>query len=202
MIGIYGFSAVGFQTRRGYDVLQDLDRRVEATKQAMQFAYDLGASVVINQVGQIPAEPTGPRWDLLIQVLTDLGRFGQRTGAMLAVETGAEDAETLLRLIEALPDGSVGINLDPGNLIVNGYSASEAARMLGKHVLHVHAKDGVRDLPQGVDSKHSWDAVPQTFQRFWEYWKSTNIEATLRSKDSMPINRSWKLARQCNTCAV
>ncbi|MCA9122317.1 MAG: sugar phosphate isomerase/epimerase [Planctomycetaceae bacterium] len=141
--------AVGFQTRRGYDVLQDLDRRVEATKQAMQFAYDLGASVVINQVGQIPAEPTGPRWDLLIQVLTDLGRFGQRTGAMLAVETGAEDAETLLRLIEALPDGSVGINLDPGNLIVNGYSASEAARMLGKHVLHVHAKDGVRDLAQG-----------------------------------------------------
>ena len=72
--------AVGFQTRRGYNVLEDLDQRVEATKQAMQFAYDLGASVIINQVGQIPTEPGGPSWELLVQVLTDLGRFGPRAG--------------------------------------------------------------------------------------------------------------------------
>lgn len=141
--------AVGFQTRRGYDVLEDLDRRVEATKQAMQFAYDLGASVVINQVGKIPAEPNDPQWDLLVQVLTDIGRFGLRVGATLAIETGTEDAETLQRLLDVLPDGSIGINLDPGNLIVNGFSASAAARRLGQHVLHVHAKDGVRDLAQG-----------------------------------------------------
>lgn len=141
--------AVGFQTRRGYDVLEDLDRRVEATKQAMQFAYDLGASVVINQVGQIPTEPGGAKWDLLMQVLTDLGRHGQRVGAMLAAETGAEDATTLRQLLDALPQGSIGVNLDPGNLIVNGFSASDAARQLGAHVMHVHAKDGVRDLAQG-----------------------------------------------------
>lgn len=141
--------AVGFQTRRGYDVLDDLDRRVEATKQAMQFAYDLGAAVVINQVGQIPAEPNDPQWDLLVQVLTDIGRFGLRVGATLAVETGTEDAETLQRLLDVLPDGSIGINLDPGNLIINGFSATAAAKRLGQHVIHVHAKDGVRDLAQG-----------------------------------------------------
>lgn len=141
--------AVGFQTRRGYNVMDDLDRRVEATKQAMQFAYDLGASVVINQVGQIPTEPSGPQWDLLIQVLTDLGRFGQRCGALLAIETGAEDGETLRRLLEDLPMGSVGVNFDPGNLIVNGFSASEAIKLLGRDVVHVHVKDAVRDLAQG-----------------------------------------------------
>ena len=141
--------AVGFQTRRGYNVLEDLDQRVEATKRAMQFAYDLGSSVVINQIGQIPTEPTGPQWDLLLQVLTDLGRFGQRVGATLAVETGAESADTLLQLIDALPIGSIGVNLDPGNLIINDYSASEAAKKLSEHVVHVHAKDAVRDLAQG-----------------------------------------------------
>ncbi|MEX0820329.1 MAG: sugar phosphate isomerase/epimerase family protein [Pirellulaceae bacterium] len=141
--------AVGFQTRRGYNVLDDLDRRVEATKEAMQFAYDLGASVVINQVGRIPDEPVGPEWDLLVQVLTDIGRFGQRVGATLAVETGSEDAAKLRQLLDALPAGSIGVNLDPGNLIVNGFSASEAAKRLGEHVIHVHAKDGVRDLAQG-----------------------------------------------------
>jgi sugar phosphate isomerase/epimerase len=141
--------AIGFQTRRGYDVLDELDRRVEATKQAMQFAYDLGAPAVINQVGNIPTDPNDPKWDLLVQVLTDIGRFGQRVGATLAVETGAEDPETLRQLLDALPDGSIGINLDPGNLIVNGFSATAGAKRLGAHVIHVHAKDGVRDLAQG-----------------------------------------------------
>lgn len=141
--------AVGFPTRRGYNVREDLDRRVEATKEALQFAYELGAPVVINQVGRIPAESSGPEWELLIQVLTDLGRHGQRIGALLAAETGAEDAESLLRLINALPPGSIAVNLNPGNLIVNNFSASEAAAKLGGHILHVHAKDGVRDLAQG-----------------------------------------------------
>lgn len=141
--------AIGFQTRRGYNVAQDLDQRVEATKEAMRLANSLGANVVVNQIGRIPAEASGPEWDLLVQVLTDLGRFGQRVGALLAAETGAEDPASLLRLLEALPDGSIVVNLDPGNLIVNGFSASEATRDLGQYVFHVHAKDGVRDLAQG-----------------------------------------------------
>ena len=97
--------AVGFPTRRGYDVVDDLDRRVDATKQALQFAYDLGASVVINHAGEIPTEPGDPKWDCLVQALTDIGRFGQRVGATLAVETGAEDPQTLHQLLDALPDG-------------------------------------------------------------------------------------------------
>jgi sugar phosphate isomerase/epimerase len=35
-------SAVSFLTRRGYDTLEELDRRVIATKAAMDFAYSLG----------------------------------------------------------------------------------------------------------------------------------------------------------------
>ncbi len=141
--------AVRYQTRRGYNVLEDLDRRVEGTKQAMQMAYDLGASVLVNQIGRVPPESEGLEWDLLVESLADLGRHGQRVGALLAAKTGSEDAEDLRRLIDALPPGSMGVDLDPGNLIINGFSASEAARALGEHVLHVHARDGVRDLAQG-----------------------------------------------------
>ena len=42
--------AVGFRTRRGYHVAEDLDARVAATKRAMKLAYDLGAELVTNQV--------------------------------------------------------------------------------------------------------------------------------------------------------
>lgn len=141
--------AISFRTRNGYDVSQDIDRRVSATKEALQFAYKLGAPVVINQVGRVPAESSGPQWDQLVQVLADIGRFGQHVGAWLAAETGTEEGADLARLIAALPPGSLGVNLDPGNLVINGYSVAAAIEALGPHIMHVHAKDGVRDLAQG-----------------------------------------------------
>lgn len=142
-------SAASFPTRRGYDVLEDLDRRIEATKRGLQLAYDLGTNVLINNIGRIPADEASPQWAALTQALADIGRCGQRVGATLCAETGSESGEDLLRLINALPGGSLGVNLDPGNLIVNGHSPLEATTALARHVLHVHAKDGVRDLAQG-----------------------------------------------------
>jgi sugar phosphate isomerase/epimerase len=142
-------SAVAFPTRRGYDVLDDLDRRIEATKRAMQFAYDIGANVVVNSIGTVPADAESPSWQTLTQSLSDIGRFGQRVGATLCAETGGESGADLLRLFNALPDGSLGVNFDPGNLIVNGHSPYDMATLLGRHILHVHAKDGVRDTAKG-----------------------------------------------------
>lgn len=141
--------AAAFPTRRGYDVLEDLDRRVDATKRNLQLAYDLGANVLINSVGRVPADDTAPSWTTLTQSLADIGRFGQRVGATLCAETGSKSGEDLLRLIRALPEGSLGVNLDPGNLIVNGHSPLDSATILGRYVMHMHAKDGVRDLAQG-----------------------------------------------------
>ena len=64
----------------------------------------------------------------------------------MAAQTGTEDGADLARLIAALPAGGIGADLDPGNLIINGFSPLEAVSALGEHILHVHAHDGVRDL--------------------------------------------------------
>ena len=141
--------AIGFRTRRGYDFAEDLDRRIDATKDAMKMAFELGAPVVVNAIGRVPEGTESREWNRLLESLSDLGKHGQHIGATLAAETGTESGAELKRLIEALPLGSLGVNFDPGNLIVNGFSASEAVRELGQYVLHVHAKDGVRDLAQG-----------------------------------------------------
>lgn len=139
-------AAVAFRTRRGYETPDELDRRVDATKKALSLAWELGAGVVVNHVGEIPEKPEGPEWELLLQVLTDLGRHGQRFGATLAAETGSADPEHLLSLIKALPEGSLAVNLNPGMLVAHGHSAAEPTRSLGPHILHVHATDGTRDL--------------------------------------------------------
>lgn len=141
--------AVAYPTRRGYDVEEDLERRIEGTMAAMRMAHSLGARVVINQVGRVPSEASGRNWDLLVEAVSDLGRYGERSGALLAAETGSESGEDLARLLQAVPAGTVGVNFDPGNLIINGFSASAALEVLAPHVLHVHAKDGVRDLAIG-----------------------------------------------------
>ncbi len=142
-------ASVTFQTRRGYHIEDDLERRITATKQAMDFAYALGCNVVTNQVGMIPAEEQDPALDILRSALTDIGRYGQRCGVFLAARTGGEPAEALRRLIDALPEGSLAVDFDPGNLIVNGFSASQALPILVRDIVHVHARDGVRDLARG-----------------------------------------------------
>jgi sugar phosphate isomerase/epimerase len=142
-------AAIGFRTRRGYDVTDDLERRVEATKAAMNLAHDLGASWVVNQVGRVPEKPEGPRWQTLVEVLTDLGNYGQRAGATLAAETGSESGDDLGRLLAALPGGVIGVCFNPGRLIINGFSPLDALASLGSSVCYVHTQDGVRDLAQG-----------------------------------------------------
>jgi sugar phosphate isomerase/epimerase len=139
-------SALTFYTRRGYDVLDDLEPRLEATRRALSLAYELGAGVVVNQIGRVPADENAPAYGTLVQALSDLGRHGQRVGALLAAETGTDSGAALAQLIARLPPGSIGVDLNPANLIVQGHSPSEAARALAQHVLHVHATDATRDL--------------------------------------------------------
>lgn len=155
-------AAVRFPTRRGYDILQDLDRRIEATKEAMRFAYSLGTNSVINAVGRVPewnesadssegeecpAPPAG--LDQLLSSLGDLAHFGQHVGAMLACETGTEPVATLAGLLDRLTEKTIGIAFNPANLIVNGYYDEDAIGIVSDRTLTVAARDASRDLARG-----------------------------------------------------
>ena len=142
-------SAVAFRTRRGYSVLDDLEARLDATRRAMKLAYDLGSSVLVNHVGRVPPEADTAARSTLVQALADLGRHGQRVGAMLAAETGTESGADLAALIASLPPGSIGVDFNPAGLILNGHSPRDAIGPLAPHVLHLHATDATRDLALG-----------------------------------------------------
>jgi sugar phosphate isomerase/epimerase len=149
--------AVAFPTRGGYGDPERLEGRIAATKSAMELARALGASVVLNHIGDIPPEPRAveadkkddtkpkedPRWKLLIEVLGDLGDWGHRVGAVLAAEAGRSSPRDLLRLIEALPEGALACHLVTGSLVVHGYDPVEAVELLSTHIAHVHATDAV-----------------------------------------------------------
>ncbi|HWA97172.1 MAG TPA: sugar phosphate isomerase/epimerase family protein, partial [Pirellulales bacterium] len=135
-----------FRTRRGYHVADGLDRRVEATRQAMEFAHALGAPIVTNHVGAVPADEAAPEWKLLADVLTDLALYSQRSGTVLCALTGTESGASLGKLLERLPKGLIGVTLDPGNLILSGFEPLEIVEAVGTEIRHVYADDAARDI--------------------------------------------------------
>ena len=85
----------------------------------------------------------------MLAVLTDIANHSNKAGAILAAKTGSEPGADLARLLRALPEGLIGVDLDPGQLIVNGFSGVDAVSELGEFVQHVTVNDAVRDLARG-----------------------------------------------------
>jgi sugar phosphate isomerase/epimerase len=136
-------SAVTFRTRGGYADTDRLEGRIVATKQALDLAHAFGARVVLNHVGDIPPEPDGPQWQLLVDVLTDIGLWGQRVGATLCAEVGRASPADLARLIASVPEAGLSCDLVTGAAIVHGHDPVAAVEVLGPHIESVHATDAV-----------------------------------------------------------
>jgi sugar phosphate isomerase/epimerase len=138
-------SAVAFPTRRGYDAADDLERRVLATQEAMRFAADLRCGVVINRIGRVAEKADDPSFQRLIESLTALGAYGERIGVRLAAQTADASPRDIDRVIAALPENSIGVDMYPSGLIAGGHSPAEAIELLGRQVVHIHACDAVSD---------------------------------------------------------
>ncbi len=136
-------SGIAFPTRGGYGDPERLEGRISATKAALKLAYDLGAGLVFNHVGEIPASPESPEWKLLVDVLADIGSWSQHVGGRLCAEAGRAAPADLARLIAALPEGSLACDIVTGSLLVHGQDPAEAVATLGTHVAAVHATDAV-----------------------------------------------------------
>ncbi|HZT81321.1 MAG TPA: sugar phosphate isomerase/epimerase family protein [Gemmataceae bacterium] len=137
-------TALGCPLRRGLDSAEDQQPRIEHVRKVMSLSYDLGPRVVVVQAGPVPEKDDDPRADRLIEALTDLGRHGDRVGAVLALETGLEDGATLRKFLDRFDTGSLAANLDPGNLLLHGFNPYESARALAGKVAHADAKDARR----------------------------------------------------------
>ena len=186
-------AAVAFPTRRGYDDPAELERRVMATHAAMKFAGELGADVLINRVGRVPENTEEPAFSRFVEALTAIGAYGDRVGARLAAQTADESPANLRRLIEALPEHTIGIDLHPGELILAGHSPHEALEVLGPHVIHVHASDAVRDFGSGrarqVEIGRGTADLPELLGRLTEFdyrgWVTIDARDTPEANDEI-----------------
>jgi sugar phosphate isomerase/epimerase len=129
----------------GFQVASENKARIEDSKRVMDLALELGCRVVTTHIGVVPADRAHPRYAVLARACETLGAFGEKVGAVFAIETGPEPAVVLRAFLDDLgiPRG-LGVNFDPANLaMVIAEDIPAAVAALGPRIVHTHAKDGI-----------------------------------------------------------
>ncbi len=127
----------------GFEIKEDNEERISKTKEIIDLAVEFSTNVVTTHIGVIPEDKSNPRYEVLLDALTECGLYAKSKGVTLAIETGPEKATTLLAFLEDTK-GGVGVNLDPANFtMVTGQDAVEAVYILKDYIVHTHAKDGI-----------------------------------------------------------
>ena len=127
------------------------EKRLEELFAGSDFAEKIEVTDMITHVGFLPENPNDPDYIGVICSLRKLALHMKEKRQYFLFETGQETPITLLRAIEDIGTGNLGINFDTANLIMYGKANSvDAAGIFGKYVRNVHCKDGV--FP--VDGKH------------------------------------------------
>lgn len=117
--------------------------RIDALRQASDFAYQLGIKQLQTHCGFIPEDPTDPKYPGTVEAIRTVARHCQANGQLFLMETGQETPTTMSRMLKDADMPNLGVGLDTANLILYGKANPvDAVDILGPHIHAVHAKDG------------------------------------------------------------
>lgn len=163
-------SALNCPLRRGLDVDENLQPRIEYVREVMQLAFDLGPRRVVVQLPKVP-EDAAPRALTAREALTALGSFGDRVGTVLALEAGLDPGDKVRDYLTSFDTGSLLVNFDPANFLLHGFDPLTSLTALAGKVAHTHARDartatasgGAREVPVGAGDVE-WMAYVATLE--------------------------------------
>ncbi len=132
--------------------------RLVKTKAIIDKAVLLNSPVLTTHIGVI--DPQSDNYPAMVAAMKESGEYALAKGVTMAIETGPEPGKVLKQFLADVDCAGVGINLDPANLaMVCRDDPAATTRMLGKAIVHTHAKDGVSLQP--VDPKKVYDAFAE-----------------------------------------
>lgn len=164
-------SALNVPLRRGLDVPDGLQPRIDHVRKVMQFAFDLGARRVVVPCPKLPDDAAGPRAQLMRESLLALGTYGDRVGCLAALEIGLDPAQKVKEYLAGFDVGSLKVVFDPANFILHGHDPLANLMPLEGLVTHVHARDarfagvsrGIQEVALGAGDV-DWMALTATLQ--------------------------------------
>ncbi len=117
--------------------------RIDALRQASDFAKLVGIGQVQTHCGFIPENPTDPLYQGVAEAIRAVAQHCHDNGQNFLMETGQETPTTMARAIRDVNMPNLGVGLDTANLILYGKANPvDAVDILGPHVRSIHAKDG------------------------------------------------------------
>ena len=115
---------------------------LQAATKGAQIAHSLGLDLVSFHAGYLPHDAADPERATLVRRLGELVDVFAAQGVRVALETGQEQAATLLEILNELERPTLGVNFDSANMLLYGMGDPlDALRMLAPHVFQVHIKD-------------------------------------------------------------
>jgi L-ribulose-5-phosphate 3-epimerase len=117
--------------------------RIDALRQASDFAALLDVGQVQTHCGFIPEDPANPLYPQAVEAIRTVAQHCLANGQYFLMETGQETPTTMARMIRDVALPNLGVGLDTANLILYGKANPvDAVDILGPHVRSIHAKDG------------------------------------------------------------
>ncbi len=117
--------------------------RTQELKHGADVATWLGTKDMATHVGFLPPNPKDPNYRGTVDALKEITEYALARDVFFNFETGQETPMVLLRCIQDVGTGNLGVNLDPANLLLYGNANPvDALDIFGKYVRGVHAKDG------------------------------------------------------------
>ena len=117
--------------------------RIDALRQASDFAHQLGIKQVQTHCGFIPEDPADSKYPGTVEAIRTVAQHCQSNGQSFLMETGQETPTTMARMLRDVGMPNLGVGLDTANLILYGKANPvDAVDILGPHIRAVHAKDG------------------------------------------------------------
>jgi L-ribulose-5-phosphate 3-epimerase len=164
-------AALNVPVRRGLDVAEDLQPRLERVRKSMQLAFDLGAGRVVVACPKLPTDESAPRGLLMREALGALGAYGDRIGCVVALEIGFDPAAKVKEYLATFDTGSLKVTYDPANFLLHGHDPLANLMPLAGLIAHVHARDarsaglsrGLQEVPVGAGDI-DWMAFTATLQ--------------------------------------
>jgi L-ribulose-5-phosphate 3-epimerase len=169
--------------------------RVNRTKEVAEFAAELDVASVACHIGFVPHQASDPLYREILAIARDICDFCASRGQAFTLETGQEPASVMLRFIADVDRPNLKINFDPANMILYGSGdPEEALRMLARHVISVHCKDGdwpPRDDPKALGKERALGRGSVNIPRFLVALKEVGYRGILsvEREEPNPVQR-------------
>ncbi len=122
-----------------------LEQRLDKTRALMEMAAELRVPMLTTHLGRV--DERALQKGTLAEVLRHIAGLSDRTGTLVAFETGGADPVALADLLRQVDSPTLGTCYDPASLVMDGYDALAGIEPLASSIFIARARDATAGTP-------------------------------------------------------